>query len=289
MIAQVQNSLISKNIKIEHSKSSSELRFDFIFKKLNLIFENYEKQETPVFLYIKDGFIEKSAYFLAGFSQRPISIGIAGESASGKSTIAFDMIECIEYFENKHKMENIITRINTDDYYYDRSKEVAQAGGFDNFVKNYDLDSPDALELSLLCAHIEKLKKGQPVWLPKYDMSGTAKRHDNQTVANPGKIIVSEGLFTLSEKVKDAFDFKVFVHVDEEIQKQRWFYRAEQRGIKDSADEMYAKIIEKSKKNVRPTKHHADIIINGDISRSLYKMFVIDVLDIIENSMLIEA
>jgi len=289
LIAQVQNSLIKNDIKIEHSKSSSELRFDFILEKLNLIFENYEKQETPVFLYIKDGFIEKTAYFLTGFSQRPISIGIAGESASGKSTIAFDMMGCIENFEKKHKMKNLITRINTDDYYYDRSKEVVKAGGFDNFVKNYDLDSPDALELSLLCSHIEKLKKGQSVWLPKYDMSGTAKRYDNHTVAPLGKIIISEGLFTLTDKVKDAFDFKVFVHVDEEIQKQRWFYRAEQRGIKDSADEMYANIIEKSKKNVRPTKSNADIIINGDISRSLYKMFVADVLDVIENSMLIEA
>lgn len=289
MIAQVQNSLIAQGLQIEHSKSSSEARFDFILEQLNLIFENYEKQGNPVFLYIRDGFIEKMAYFLAGCSQRPVSIGIAGESASGKSTIAFDMMECIEHFQNKYKMENIITRVNTDDYYHDRSKEVLEAGGFDKFVKNYDLDSPDALELCLMCAHIEKLKKGQSVWLPKYDMSGTAKRYDNHTVAHPGKIIVSEGLFTLTEKVKDAFDFKVFVHVDEEIQKQRWYYRAEQRGIKDSADEMYENIIAKSKRNVRPTKQHADIIINGDISRNLYKMFIVDVLDVIENSMAIEA
>ncbi|MEI8377932.1 MAG: hypothetical protein WCF95_05275, partial [bacterium] len=249
MIAEVQNSLIAQGLQVEHSKGSNETRFDFILEQLNLIFKNYEKQETPVFLYIKDDLIEKIAYFLAGFSQRPISVGIAGESASGKSTIALDIMECIINFEKKYKMNNLITRINTDDYYYDRSKEVIKAGGFDNFVKNYDLDSPDAFELSLMCTHIEKLKKGRSVWLPKYDMSGTAKRYDNHTVANPGKIIVAEGLFTLSEKVKDAFDFKVFVHVDEEIQKQRWFYRAEQRGIKDSADEMYQNIIEKSKKN----------------------------------------
>jgi len=289
LIAQVQNSLISQGLQIEHSKSSNESRFDFILEQLNLIFENYEKQETPVFLFVKEGLIEKIAYFLAGFSQRSISVGIAGESASGKSTIAIDMIECIEHFEKKYKMNNLITRINTDDYYYDRSKEVAQAGGFDNFVKNYDLDSPDALELCLMCAHIEKLRKGQSVWLPKYDMSGTAKRYNNHTIAHPGKIIVSEGLFTLTEKVKDAFDFKIFVHVDEEIQKQRWFYRAEQRGIKDSATEMYANIIAKSKKNIRPTKDHADIIINGNISRNLYKMFIVDVLDLIKNSIAIEA
>lgn len=286
MIAQAQNLLISQNLPIEHIQSSDEVRFGFVLEKLYSIFENYEKQETPVFLYIKDGLIEKMAYFLAGFATRPISFGIAGDSASGKSTIAFDMIECIEKFQNKHQLDNIITRINTDDYYYDRSKEVIAAGGFDNFVKTYDLDSPNALELDLLCKHIEQLKKSQPVCLPKYDMSGTAKRYDNCVPAKPGKIIVSEGLFTLTDKVKNAFDFKVFVEVDEQIQKERWFKRAEQRGIKDSAIQMYNDIMDKSKRNIRPTKANADIIINGDISRTLYKMFVVDILDVIEDSFL---
>jgi uridine kinase len=286
LIAQAQNRLIAHNLPIEHIQSSEEAKFGFILEKLNAIFENYEKQETPVFLYIREGLIEKIAYFLAGFATRPISFGVAGESASGKSTIAYDMIECIELFQKKYDLKDIITRINTDDYYYDRSEEVKKAGGFDNFVKNYDLDSPDALELDLLCAHIQKLKKGHAVCLPKYDMSGTAKRYDNCVPAKPGKIIVSEGLFTLTDKVKDAFDFKVFVEVDEEIQKERWFHRAEQRGIKYSANEMYENIMAKSKRNVRPTREHADIIINGNISRTLYKMFVVDILDVVEDNVL---
>lgn len=285
-MAQAQNLLTSQRVQPEQIQSSDEAKFGFILQQLYSTFKNYEKQETPVFLYIKDGLIEKIAYFMAGISSRPVSVGLAGESASGKSTIAFDIIESIENFESKYKLQNIITRINTDDYYYDRSKEVKAAGGFDNFVKNYDLDSPDAQELNLMCAHIEKLKKGQSVWLPKYDMSGTAKRFDNHTPAHPGKIIISEGLFTLTENLQNAFDFKIFVHVDEEIQKQRWFTRAQERGINGSADEMYNKILEKSKQNVRPTKHHADIIINGEASRNLYKMLIADILNIIETSFL---
>lgn len=285
-MAQAQNLLTSQRVQPEHIKSSDEAKFGFILQQLYSIFKNYEKQETPVFIYIKEGLIEKIAYFMAGINSRPVSVGIAGESASGKSTIAFDIIDSIENFESKYKLKSIITRINTDDYYYDRSKEVKAAGGFDNFVKNYDLDSPDALELNLMHSHIAKLKKGQSVWLPKYDMSGTAKRFDNHTAAHPGKIIISEGLFTLTESLQNAFDFKIFVHVDEEIQKQRWFTRAQERGINGSADEMYNKILEKSKQNVRPTKHHADIIINGEASRNLYKMFIADILNIIETSFL---
>lgn len=285
-MAQAQNLLTSKSIQSEHIKSSDEARFGFILQELYSVFKNYEKQETPVFLYIKDGLIEKIAYFMAGIDSRPASVGIAGESASGKSTIVFDVIESIENFGQKHNVKNIITRVNTDDYYYDRSKEVKAAGGFDNFVKNYDLDSPDAQELDLMYAHIEKLKKGQSVWLPKYDMSGTAIRFDNHIPAHPGKIVISEGLFTLSKKIESVFDFKIFVHVDEDIQKQRWYARAKERGITSSADEMYNKILEKSKQNVRPTKHHADIIINGEASRNSYKMFIADILNIVEANFL---
>lgn len=282
MIAQAQDLLISQGLQVEHIKSSEEVKFEFICEQLNSIFENYKNQDIPVFIHTKKGVIEKIAYFLAGFNSHKVSIGIAGESASGKSTITYDMIECIENFQIKHDLENIITRINTDDYYYDRSEEVKKAGSFDNFVKNYDLDSPSALELNLLYAHIEKLKKGHTVWLPKYDMSGTAKRYDNHTPAIPGKVIVTEGLFTLTDNVKDVFDFKIFVHIDETVQKHRWFERAKQRNIIDSAEEMYAQIIEKSKRNVRPTQHHADIIINGEASRTFYKMFIADILNIME-------
>lgn len=277
---------MTQGLRLEQIHSSDEAKFGFVLQRLYEVFKNYENQDMPVFLHIKEGFIEKIAYFVAGLDSRPVSIGVAGESASGKSTIACDMIESIENFQLKYDFERIITRINTDDYYYDRSEEVKKAGGFDNFVKNYDLDSPSALELSLMCEHIQKLKKGQPVWLPKYDMSGTAKRYDNHSVAHPGRVIVSEGLFTLTEDIKCAFDFKIFVHVDEDVQRQRWFARAKERGIGDSAEEMYNSIIEKSKKNVRPTKHHADLIINGDVSRNLYKMFIADILDIVETSIL---
>lgn len=289
LIAQTQEILLSQGLEIEPISNSREAKFHSIETQLHNLFTEYAKQDDPVFLSIRAGLIQKIAYFLCGASSRPISIGVAGASASGKSTIAFDMIGCIDNFEKKHKFENIITRVNTDDYYYDRSAEVIAAGGFDNFVKNYDLDSPDALELDLLCHHIENLKKGKDVWLPKYDMAGTAKRYDNHTVAHPGKVIITEGLFTLTEKVRGAFDFKIFVHVDEDIQKERWLKRAKERGIDKSAEQMYEDITQKAKRNIHPTKEHADLIVNGNISRNRYKMFVTDILDIVESSLLVEA
>ena len=54
----------------------------------------------------------------------PASIGITGETASGKSTITMDLIETIESFGTEFGIPDIITRVNTDDYYYDRSDMV---------------------------------------------------------------------------------------------------------------------------------------------------------------------
>jgi uridine kinase len=54
----------------------------------------------------------------------PLSIGIVGESASGKSTITEDFISVL----NNHNIST--TRINTDDYYFDNSEAVKEAGSF---------------------------------------------------------------------------------------------------------------------------------------------------------------
>ena len=55
----------------------------------------------------------------------------------------------------------------------------------------------------------------------------------------PSKIIISEGLFTLTEKVKDAFNFKIYVDIDEKIKKERFYVRAKERDLGDSADFIY--------------------------------------------------
>lgn len=222
------------------------------------------------FFFIKEDFIEKITNYLSDKIKRPISIGIAGETASGKSTFTFDLISAMIDFQEEHALKPFITRINSDDYYYDRSEMVKAAGSFTKFAKDYDLDVPDAFELDLLKHHIEQLVMGNDVWLPKYDMSGTAKRYDNFSLAKPSKIIISEGLFTLTDKVIEAFDLTIYVHVDQEVQKERWFMRANDRNLVD-AQRVFDNAIEKAKIHIKPTAQKADIIINGNALRKDYK------------------
>ena len=246
------------------------------------IFEDEVNSENPVILAYKPASIRRLARFLTGEITRSASVGIAGETASGKSTITLDIIDTIELFANVFNLGRVITRVNTDDYYYDRSEEVKKAGGMAEFAKNYDFDVPEALELDLMCKHIQELLSGKSVMLPKYDMSGTTIRWDNHTLARPSKIIISEGLFTLTEKIKGAFDFKVYVDIDNEIQKERFFVRANERGLGESAQKIYDNASNKAEIYIRPCREEADIVLSGESQRAGYKIFLNKILSVVE-------
>ncbi len=250
--------------------------------QLKKIFNDELNSSNSIFLKVSDKAVHKAALFLSGCNERHCAIGIAGETASGKSTIACDIISTLEKFAADYNVQNLITRINTDDYYYDRSDMVKAAGSFAEFAKHYDLDVPEALELELMKKHINTLLDGRNVMLPEYDMSGTAKRTDNVKLATPAKIVISEGLFTLTPKIVDAFDFKVYVHVSHEVQKERFYRRAAERGLGSSSDEVYENASNKAKIHIHPTKECADIILSGEADREAYKAFVNKVLNLVK-------
>ena len=283
----MQNTLIKNYTSSETKAQSSFLHSDknlflYIEKRLNKIFFEEMVHKNSIFRKVKPSAIQKMALFLSNNITRSCSIGIAGETASGKSTIALDIINTIQNFAQKYCIENAITRINTDDYYYDRSDMVKKAGSFAEFAKHYDLDVPEALELELMKTHIKSLLFGNKVLLPEYDMSGTAIRRNNVKLALPSKIIISEGLFTLTDKVVDAFDFKIFVAVSHNIQKERFYKRAAERDLGDSADEVYENASTKAKTHIHPTAAKADIILSGEADRAAYREFINKVLQLIE-------
>lgn len=248
------------------------------------VFEDEINSKNGVLLYYNPAVIKKMTKFISGNLKRCASIGIAGETASGKSTITLDMIDTIEKFVKKYNLERVITRINTDDYYYDRSEEVRRAGGMSEFAKNYDFDVPEALELSLMRRHITELLEGNSVMLPKYDMSGTTIRIDNCTPAYPSKVIISEGLFTLTDEIKNAFDFKIYVDIDKEVQKERFFIRAKERGLGASSQSIYENASNKAEIYIRPCRKEADIVLSGEADREGYKRFLNRILSVIERN-----
>ena len=262
--------------------TNPQIESDKLELYLGRIFEKELNTPNSVLLGYNQIVIKKIAGYLSGKIKMPASIGIAGETASGKSTITKDLIDTIESFATEFGIEDAITRVNTDDYYYDRSEMVKAAGSFSEFAKNYDLDVPEALELELMSKHIKELLSGKSTYLPKYDMSGTAIRHDNYTLAKPSKVIISEGLFTLTEKIKDAFNFKIYVDIPENIKKERFFVRANERGLGDSAEHIYTNANKKAEFYIRPCKRSADIVLSGAADRIEYKNFLNKIIGIVQ-------
>lgn len=269
------NNYLSNPLRQSQFKSLEKALNDLILKELN--------SQDSIFIKISPHIVSKIAFFLSGAAKRPASIGVCGETASGKSTIVLDSISIIESFcqefLTKHRT---VTRINTDDYYYDRSEEVQKAGSFAAFVKNYDLDVPEAIELSLMKKHVQTLLNGNDVILPKYDMSGTAKRIKHNEITKPSSIIMAEGIYTLIEGIEDVFDFKIYVDIEKSVQKERFFQRAQQRGLGDSAEKIFENATQKAMIYVNPCKKNADIIFNGKTSRERYKKFINSVVELLE-------
>lgn len=287
--SKVQNTITQEFVTAPHktsmpgySKNRDKVLLQYVETRLNKIFFDEVNSSDSIFKKVSNNAVYKMALFLSGQITRACSIGIAGETASGKSTIAFDIINTIQAFADEYCIDNVITRLNTDDYYYDRSDMVKAAGSFAEFAKHYDLDVPGALELELMKKHIKQLMFGDTVYLPKYDMSGTAIRRDNVTKAVPSKIIISEGLFTLTEKVVDAFDFKIYVDITQQVQKDRFYERAQARGLGNSADEVYENASSKAKVHIHPTALNADIILSGEADRTAYKNFINKILSLVE-------
>lgn len=274
--------MICEKKTFQKMKSNDEIFLQMVERKLKKIFMDELNSSNSIFLKVSDNVIHNLALFISGQKQRTCALGIAGETASGKSTITMDIIDTIEEFALEYGIDNPITRINTDDYYYDRSEMVKKAGSFSEFAKHYDLDIPEALELSLMKEHIHQLREGKTVYLPKYDMSGTAIRIDNVQKAEPSKIIISEGLFTLTDDVVDAFDFKIYVDVSRKAQKERFYIRAAERDLGDSVDEVYENASNKAKIYIHPTAMKADIVLSGEADRKAYKVFVRKILSLVK-------
>ena len=271
-----------QNIIKTTSQSKPTLLNNKIEQYLENIFIAELKAENSILISYNPFVIKKLAAYISGRINMPASIGIAGETASGKSTITKDLIDTIESFATEFNISDVITRVNTDDYYYDRSEMVKAAGSFSEFAKHQHLDIPQALELELMYSHIKELLAGKETYLPKYDMSGTAIRHDNHTLAKPSKIIISEGLFTLTEKIAGAFDFKIYVDIEENIKKDRFYIRANERGLGDSADFIYKNANEKAEVYIRPCKNKADIVLSGAADRIKYKNFLNKIIALIQ-------
>jgi len=181
---------------------------------------------------------------------RPIFIGIAGGTGSGKTTVTRAIVSRVP--------EATVALIEQDSYYKDQSDLP-----FEERLKiNYD--HPSAFDTALLVQHLDMLAAGQPIQKPVYNYK--LHTRDPQTVlVEPKDIVVVEGLMILWEpEIRKRLDIKLFVDCDADVRVLRRLQRdIRERGrTLDSVIRQYLESVRPMHLEfVEPSKRYADIII----------------------------
>ena len=228
------------------------------------ILEEDKQERQPLFLKVKDNFIMNIARKVVQEKKRTFLIGITGESASGKTVFVDNTIKAIV----KDNRDDIYTVIRCDDYYKDTSRELQEAGSYEELFKSgFSFDTPDAIDLRLMRNHLIELKQGKSVVSPKYDFK-TCESHPNGDIKTPAKVILTEGLYVLNEEVRDIMDVKVYVFTPLNVIKERWYKRAISRGkTGEAADLQFKDVNRTAQQYIRPTYQIADCIIIGMVTQ----------------------
>ena len=235
-----------------------------IVDSLKKILEEDSKQEQPLFLKISDNLIMNIARKVVQEKKKTFLIGITGESASGKTVFVDNTIKaCV-----KDKTEGIYTVIRCDDYYKDTSKELKEAGSYEELFKTgFSFDTPDVIDLDLMKSHLVALKEGLTIRSPRYNFVTCESTPDGDE-KTPARVILTEGLYVLNEGIRDIMDVKVFVFTPLEVIKERWYKRAAGRGKTGvAADMQFADVNNTAQKYIRQTYQISDAVINGMVSQ----------------------
>lgn len=181
----------------------------------------------------------------------PIVIGIAGGSASGKTSIAKILKKHFELTKN-------VVILRMDDYYKDQSGIPME----ERLNTNYD--HPFAFDMNLLISDVKKLKQRQSIDKPVYDFMNHT-RSDYREHVECSDVIVLEGLMTLdNEDLRELLDIKVFVDAAADIRFIRRLLRdVNQRGRNlDHVIDQYMNTVRVMHDQfIEPSKRYADVII----------------------------
>lgn len=205
---------------------------------------------------------------------RPVVIGIAGGSGSGKTSVTHAILDVFK--------DRSVVVIEQDYYYKDQSHlEFEQ-----RLETNYD--HPDAFDNALLARDIEKLLNRESIEKPVYDYALHTRSKETVHI-EPQDVIIIEGILVLAdENLRDLMDMKLFVDTDADLRIIRRILRdINERGRSmDSVIDQYLSVVRPMHNQfIEPTKRSADIIIpEGGENKVAIDLMVTKIKTILESS-----
>ncbi|MCA0377398.1 MAG: uridine kinase [Gemmatimonadetes bacterium] len=181
---------------------------------------------------------------------KPLIIGIAGGTGSGKSTVARKVAEALSGAS--------VAFLEMDAYYRDFRHLTLEQLHLVNW------DHPDAFDTALLTSHLEALARGEAVDMPVYEFA-THSRATRTHRIEPADVVVLDGILLLADaSVRALCDVKVFVDADPDIRLIRRIRRdtAVRGRTLESVLEQYLSTVQPMHLQfVEPSKRYADLIV----------------------------
>jgi uridine kinase len=181
---------------------------------------------------------------------KPLIIGIAGGTGSGKSTVARRVAEALRAAS--------VAFIDMDAYY----KNFAHLPLDERRRINWD--HPDAFDFDLFVDQLTCLSRGRPIEKPEYDFVQHV-RAARTTRIEPADVVVIDGILLFVEpSVRDLCDVKVFVDADPDTRLVRRIRRDVQkrgRSLDEILEQYLSTVQPMHLQFVEPSKRYADVIV----------------------------
>ena len=181
-----------------------------------------------------------------------LTIGIAGGSGSGKTTVVKHLIEALP--------ANSVSVLSQDSYYNDNSHLPLDER------KKINFDHPNAIDFELLCEHIKAIQTGKTIQQPVYSFLTSSRQAEYQTIT-PTKIIIVEGILIFTHlKLLSLLSLKVFVDAEPDDRLTRIIERdtlLRGRDLTEILTRYHQTVKPMHQQFIEPSKRYADIIIPG--------------------------
>lgn len=176
-------------------------------------------------------------------------IGIAGGTASGKTTL---MKNLIQFF-------NTEVTVLSHDNYYKRHDDMPYEERC-----NLNYDEPAAFDTSLMVYHLDQLRHGKAIDCPVYDFT-VHNRSDETLHIEPKNVIIVEGILIFeNEGLRDLMDIRIFVDSDADVRLCRRIKRdvnKRGRSLESVLTQYQATVKPMHERYVEPSKKFAHIVV----------------------------
>lgn len=184
-------------------------------------------------------------------TQKAILIGLAGGTASGKTSMARAITTDFP--------KNDVALIEQDSYYFDLSHLSLEKRA------EVNVDHPNSMDFDLMTEHIDALIYGGEVDVPYYEHATHTRLAGKKQTFKGQHIIVLEGIFALyNESLRKRMDIKIFVDTPDDVRIIRRIKRDMSNRGRDFdtiIKQYYETVRPMHKQFIEPTKRYADIII----------------------------